>query len=93
LEITAFEWEKKNMTKCIVLVDNSNVFIEGKKYSARKKGILQAAHETRAPQDPSWRLDFGKLLHFMAGGRELVDAILVGSDPPRNDSVWESARR
>ena len=27
------------MQKCVVLVDNSNVFIEGQKYSARIKGV------------------------------------------------------
>jgi hypothetical protein len=79
------------MAKCLVLVDNSNVFIEGKKFSARRKGVQRQATDTRDPQDPSWRIDFGRLLTFMAKGRGIIDAILVGSRPPQNDSVWASA--
>lgn len=74
------------------MLDNSNVFIEGKKFSARRKGIYRQAGDQRDPQDPSWRLDFGKLLEFLAEGREIIDAILVGSRPPQNDSVWTSAK-
>lgn len=81
------------MTKCLILLDNSNVFIEGKKLSARRKGVLRQAGETKDPLDPSWRLDFGRLLTFMANGREILDAILVGSEPPQNDSVWASAKQ
>jgi uncharacterized LabA/DUF88 family protein len=79
------------MTKCLIMMDNSNVFIEGKKFSARRKGIHRQPGDNRDPQDPSWRLDFGKLLNFLANGRDILDAILVGSEPPQNDSVWASA--
>jgi len=68
------------------------VFIEGRKMSARRKNI-PLFEDQRAPQDPSWRLDFGALLEFMADGREIIDAILVGSEPPQNDSVWKSAEQ
>jgi uncharacterized LabA/DUF88 family protein len=81
------------MTKCLILLDNSNVFIEGKKLSARRKGVVRAAGEVKDPLDPSWRLDFGQLLAFMADAREMLDAILVGSEPPQNDSVWASAKQ
>ena len=80
------------MTKCLILVDNSNVFIEGKKLSARRKGVVRQVGDSRDPQDPSWRVDFGHLLNFMANGRDIIDAILVGSEPPQNDSVWTSAK-
>ncbi len=81
------------MPKCLILVDNSNVFIEGKKLSARRKGVQRQPMDTGEPQDPSWRVDFGQLLAFMADGREIIDAILVGSKPPQNDSVWTSAKQ
>lgn len=74
------------------MLDNSNVFIEGKKLSAQRKGVFRQAGDTRDPQDPSWRVDFGQLLHFLADGREILDAILVGSRPPQNDTVWTSAQ-
>jgi uncharacterized LabA/DUF88 family protein len=76
---------------CLILVDNSNVFIEGQKFSARHKGIFRTAIDTRDPQDPSWRIDFGRLLTFLAEGRPITAAILVGSRPPKNDSVWAAA--
>ena len=79
--------------KVVVVVDNSNIFIEGQKYSARHKGINQSAYPGRDPQDPSWRIDFGALLREIASGRTVATAILVGSRPPQNDSVWDMADR
>jgi uncharacterized LabA/DUF88 family protein len=78
---------------CVILVDNSNVFIEGQKFSARRKNVFRTATDSRDPQDPSWRIDFGHLLTFMAEGRSILAAILVGSEPPPNDSVWTAAKR
>jgi uncharacterized LabA/DUF88 family protein len=78
------------MKSCLILVDNSNVFIEGKKLSARKKG-MKADLGQIDPIDWSWRIDFGSLLREIANGNPIIEAILVGSTP-RNDSLWESAR-
>jgi uncharacterized LabA/DUF88 family protein len=74
------------------LVDNSNIFIEGQKLSARRKGVPKSDPNDKDPCDPSWRIDFGALLNHLAGGRKILNAILVGSRPPKNDSVWEAAR-
>jgi hypothetical protein len=82
-----------NQSECLILVDNSNVFIEGRKFSARRKGQYRGSMDVRDPQDPSWRIDFGSLLAFMAEGRPIITAILVGSEPPPNDSVWRAAKR
>ena len=79
------------MTQCIVLVDNSNIFIEGAKFSAKRKGVARLPSDTRDAQDPSWRLDFGKLLTELADNRSVNSAILVGSRPPPNDGVWRAA--
>ena len=79
--------------KVVIVVDNSNVFIEGQKFSAKKKGILKDDADTRDPQDPSWRVDFGNLLTTVAKGRLVSHAILVGSRPPQNDSVWDAAKK
>ena len=73
-----------DMEECVIIVDNSNIWIEGKKYSARQKGI-------ETGDDPSWRIDFGKLLTVVAEGQKISNAILVGSRPPVNDSVWNAA--
>ncbi len=79
------------MQNSLILVDNSNVFIEGRKFSARRKGVYKQAYDERDPQDPSWRMDFGHLLEFLAENRPIIAAILVGSTPPTNDSVWTAA--
>ena len=68
------------MEECVIIVDNSNVWIEGKKFSAREKGI-------KTGDDPSWRIDFGKLLSTVAEKRMIRKAVLVGSRPPKEDYV------
>ena len=80
------------MEECLILVDNSNVYIEGAKFSARLKGVRKYSPEERDPQDPSWRINFGELLKYLASGRTVHQAILVGSRPPPNDSIWTAAQ-
>ncbi len=79
--------------KVVIVVDNSNVFIEGQKFSAKHKGVEKKPEDTRDPQDPSWRVDFGQLVSKVANGRKVSHAILVGSRPPKNDSVWKAAEQ
>jgi hypothetical protein len=71
----------KDARKCLILVDNSNVFIGGQIASAMRLGL--------SGQDHQWRTKFGALLNFLLEGRPLLKAILVGSRPPRNDSLWK----
>lgn len=75
--------------RCVILVDNSNVFIGGRKYSAIQKGVEPNGHGD--PVDPSWRLDFEKLLACLASGRSIHAALMVGSSRSEDDPVWESA--
>ncbi|MDR3237151.1 MAG: NYN domain-containing protein [Spirochaetia bacterium] len=72
------------MEECLILVDNSNVFIEGRKFSSRKKGMSEL--------DWSWRIDFGSLLKEVANDHKIIKSILVGSTPPPNDSLWNAAK-
>ena len=78
------------MDKCVILVDNSNVFIGGRKYSALKKGVKPNGKHDGAV-DPSWRLDFEKLLACLAAGRSIHSALMVGSSKSEDDPVWTSA--
>jgi uncharacterized LabA/DUF88 family protein len=78
--------------KCVILVDNSNIFIEGQKFSARQKGIGPDPVTGKQPADPSWRINFAHLLAELAGPRKIFKALLVGSRPPQNDGVWEAAK-
>jgi uncharacterized LabA/DUF88 family protein len=79
------------MDECLILLDNSNVFIEGQKFSARRKGIVKQPTDEREPVDWSWRIDFGSLLKEVANGHKVIKAILIGSTPPPNDSLWKAA--
>ena len=78
------------MDECLILVDNSNVFIEGRKFSARKRGMLRNPMDMHDPVDWDWRIDFGSLLKTVANGHKIIKAILVGSTPPPNDSLWKA---
>jgi len=76
-------------------VDNSNVWIEGMHVAAVESGLapdIWAAQEHRIC-DHDWKMDFGRLLEFAGGKREEIGrAVLYGSKPPPNDSVWAAAK-
>lgn len=77
-------------------VDNSNVFIEGQRVAAVKNfnalDIVDAIR--RQIFDHSYRLDFGKLYQFITtnGDNTVKKAMLFGSRPPLNDSLWAVAK-
>lgn len=76
-------------------VDNSNVWIEGMHVSAVANGLAPSIWDAQQYNitDPAWRLDFGKLYQFAGGEKhEVGKAILYGSRPPANDSLWDIAR-
>ncbi len=78
-----------------VYVDNSNVFIEGQRVAAVENGFALNIRDAISGQifDRSYRLDFGKLYKFVANnGWNVKRAILFGSRPPPNDSLWAAAK-
>ena len=80
-----------------VFVDNSNVWIEEKVASAVAKGWAAntaEAHRNKI-EDSSWRIDFGKLLHCATSANiaDIKKAILFGSRPPHNDSLWNAIKK
>jgi hypothetical protein len=75
-----------------VYVDNSNVWIEGMHVSAVQRGLapdIWTAQDEKIA-DGDWRLDFGRL-YEIAGGETVGRAVLYGSKPPPNDSLWRAA--
>lgn len=78
-----------------VYVDYSNVWIEGMRFSAVRKGMaptLGAAMREHIT-DQSWRLDFGRLYEAVCPGDAAIGrACLFGSRPPADDSIWAVAR-
>jgi uncharacterized LabA/DUF88 family protein len=74
-------------------VDNSNLWIEGMHVAAVKAGTapdIWTAQKYRMCE--KWSYDFGKLMEF-AGGDDIGRAVLYGSRPPPNDSLWTMAER
>lgn len=79
-----------------VYVDNSNVWIEGMKVSAVVRNLAFDVYDAAEHRicDQDWKYDFGKLLTIVGGTKNNIKrAVLVGSRPPQNDSLWEAARR
>src|SRR5262245_50319825 len=76
-------------------VDNSNVWIEGMHVSAVQTGLAPDIWIAQSEKicDYGWKLDFGRLFEF-AGGQasDVGRAVLFGSRPPANDSLWAIAQ-
>ena len=80
----------------LLYVDNSNVWIEGMHVAAFQHGIAPSVWDAVQNNicDYSWKLDFGKLFDFAGGDTlQVRTAKLWGSRPPKNDSLWDAARR
>jgi hypothetical protein len=78
-----------------VYVDNSNVWIEGMRINAVKKGLASTVQDAmdRKVVDQSWTYDFGALYREVCpDGEKIGRSSLFGSRPPANDSLWEMAR-
>lgn len=80
-----------------VYVDNSNLYIEGRRVSAVKRKL--ARNITDAMQndilDHGYTVSFGKLHEFLCGKdkRQIKRAALFGSRPPPNDGIWKYAKK
>lgn len=75
-------------------VDNSNVWIEGMHVAAAVRGMAPDVWSavTNKICDYTWKIDLGKL-HEFAGGDDIGRAILYGSRPPANDTLWSIAKK
>lgn len=79
-----------------VYVDNSNVWIEGMRVSAVRRGLAADIHAAMNDHvtDHSWSYDFGKLYEAICPSTAQIGrSSLFGSRPPKNDSLWEMARK
>jgi uncharacterized LabA/DUF88 family protein len=77
-----------------VYVDNSNVWIEGMRVSAVRKGMAADTKDAmnRKITDQTWTYDFGKLYEAVCPDLEQIGrSSLFGSRPPENDSLWQLA--
>src|SRR5215203_6532903 len=80
-----------------IYVDNSNIFIEGRRIAAIRQGKARNSAEANRYdiQDHSFRLDFGELYDFISENNpeRVARAVLFGSSPPESDAVWKIAER
>lgn len=79
-----------------IYVDNSNLYIEGRRVSAVKSGLAKTIIEAMNNKiiDPSYMMSFGKLHEFLTGNdlSKIKRVALFGSRPPPNDSIWRHAK-
>lgn len=82
--------------KVFTYVDNSNVYVEGSRVSAVRKGMATNIYDAMNNKivDRSWNIDYGRLHQFLCGTdqAEIGAARLWGSPPP-SDSFWEMVKR
>lgn len=79
-----------------IYIDNSNVWIEGKYYSAVKKNMVANifdAHENKICDMP-WGYDFGKLLNISCEGdvASLKRAVLYGSKDKTQSALIDAVK-
>lgn len=81
----------------LVYVDHSNVYIEGKRVLAVSEGMAQNVREAGLNDilDHGFRLDFGRLRHFVAGKDRggIKRCVLFGSEPTPSGVLWQLARQ
>jgi hypothetical protein len=85
------------MTMDYIYVDNSNLYIEGRRVSAVASGLAENIYEAMDNRilDHGYTMSFGKLHEFLTGGdlSKIKRACLFGSRPPPNDSIWRFAEK
>lgn len=79
-----------------IYVDNSNLYIEGRRVSAVAQGLASNIREAMdfGILDHGYTISFGKLHEFLTGEdlSKIKRAALFGSRPPPNDSIWQYAK-
>lgn len=81
--------------KHYIYVDNSNLFIEGQRTSAVKRGHAPNVYDAmnKGILDFDWNLDYGHLYEIVCGSPDEVAAARLWGSPPPGDSFWEMVRR
>lgn len=81
----------------LVYVDNSNIFIEGKRVKAVDCGLAMNIYDAMHNKilEQSYKIDFGRLHDFVAGTNQndIKRCMLFGSRPPSTDTIWNIAKR
>jgi uncharacterized LabA/DUF88 family protein len=80
-----------------IYVDNSNLYIEGRRVAAVQSGLAANIFEAMKEGilDQGYVISFGKLHEFLCGPdkRQIKRVALFGSRPPPNDGIWTFAKK
>jgi hypothetical protein len=80
-----------------IYIDNSNLYIEGRRASAVKAGLAPSIFDAMngGILDHGYTISFGKLYEFLCGPqpRDVGRVALFGSRPPPNDGIWTFAQK
>lgn len=84
-------WTMRNY----VYVDNSNLFIEGQRVSAVKRGLAPNIIEAmnKGILDFDWNLEYGRLYEIVCGEKSDVAGARLWGSPPPGDSFWDMVKR
>lgn len=79
-----------------IYIDNSNLYIEGRRVSAVATGLAKSIIEAMNDGilDHGYMISFGKLHEFLTGNdlSKIKRVSLFGSRPPPNDGLWKHAK-
>jgi uncharacterized LabA/DUF88 family protein len=84
-KVTVVPQNKQSLIR--IFVDDSNLWIEGKKTFAKARGLMDNISE-----DPRARIDIGKMTDAISKGRKIDALNFYGSRPPPHDTVWNKAK-
>lgn len=79
-----------------IYVDQSNLWIEGKRVSAASQGMASNITDAMTSNvlDQDWRVSFGELYNIITEDNptSIARAVIYGSSPAEDDPIWEMAR-
>jgi uncharacterized LabA/DUF88 family protein len=73
-----------------IYIDNSNLFIEGSKVISYLENVNVFDHKRL--DFLNFYVDHGRLVTTILSGRKLKRALIFGSVPPPNDTIWDRTR-
>lgn len=82
--------------KTYTYIDNSNLFIEGQRVSAVKRGFASNIYDAmnNGIVDKSWNIDYGKLHAFLCGQQNTqIGGVRLWGSPPPSDTFWEMVKQ
>lgn len=78
-----YQRQDSHHTECLMFIDESNLWIEGKTVHASKLKL------TDADKDPRFRIDYGKLVELLIEDRYMSKCFIYGSNPCLIDTIWK----